>query len=202
MGHLGAMQIVVSGKNIDIGDSLRQHAQERVSQIVDKYFTGTVSAHILVEKQKSQFECECTLHLTTGLTLKASGEAGDAYAAVDGALEHLEVRLRRYKRRLKDHHAQRSRPVRKHPAASFVIAASENEDVADGEDGLNPAVIAETVEDISELSVGEAVMQLDISTTSFIVFRNVRHGGINVVYRRQDGNIGWLDPQQDTAAAS
>ena len=186
------MQVLATGKNLDIGDSLRQHLTDRLTQNVGKYFDGAVRAIVTIEKQRSGFSTDCTLHLTTGMTLQAHGEGGDAYSSFDGAAEHLEKRLRRYKRRLKDHHLTRKGAGNGLEAISYVIEADagEEEEPAD----LNPAIIAENSETIAELSVGEAVMKLDISTQPFALFRNASHGGLNVVYRRKDGNIGWVDP--------
>lgn len=195
------MQILTTGKNLDIGSSLRSHIEDRLSEDISKYFDGAVRVNVTVAKQRASFETDCTLHLSTGLTLQAHGKGGDAYASFDTAAEHLETRLRRYKRRLKDHHSNRHKPVSAIPAASFVIEANEAAD-AEEPDDLNPTIIAENHADISELSVGEAVMQLDISTSQFVLFRNIKHGGLNVVYRRDDGHIGWIDPGQDTATVA
>jgi len=190
------MQIQISGKNLDIGAAFRQHVEERLTDRINKYFDGAVSAHVVMEKQRGQFNCECVVHLPTGLVLQATGSGGDAYSAFDEALEHLEKRLRRYKRRLKSHTRKRSRPMEAYPAQSFVIAPREEKD----EEGLAeeeefaPAIIAETETRVSEMSVGEAVMQLELGTMSFVLFRNANHGGINIVYRRDDGHIGWVDP--------
>ena len=168
------MQILTTGKNLDIGDSLRSHIEGRLEREVSKYFDGAVSAQVVIEKQRATFTAECQLALSTGLMLNARGAAGDAYASFDAAAEHLEKRLRRYKRRIRDHHANRR----------------EHEDEPEGD---HPIIIAETSEKVETLSVGEAVMKLDISTTPFVLFRNAGHGGINVVYRREDGHIGWID---------
>jgi ribosomal subunit interface protein len=187
------MHIQITGKNLDIGDALRSHASERLEGLAQRFFDGAVSAHVTIEKQKTQFVTDCLLHLATGLVLQAHGTSGEAFASFDGAASHLEKQLRRYKSRLKNHHRARKEPVRKEAATDFVIAATADEEHG-GEADLNPAVIAETPHSVSELSVGEAVMQLDISTVPFVLFRNVRDGGLNVVYRRADGNIGWINP--------
>lgn len=191
------MQILTTGKNLDIGDVLRRRIDTRLKDDVGKYFDGTVRAQVVVEKQKSDFRTECTLHLTTGLTLQAHGEGSDAYASVANAVDHLEKRLRRYKRRLKNHHLERRDAVNTVPAASFVISSPEEEGEAEPAE-LAPAIVAESVADIAGLSVGEAVMQLDISNLPFVLFRNSRHGGLNIVYRRNDGLIGWVDPEKPT----
>lgn len=186
------MQILTTGKNLDIGDALRRHIETRLASDVGKYFDGTVRAHVVVERQRSNFRTDCTLHLTTGLTLQAHGEGAEAYGSFDSAAEHLEKRLRRYKRRLRNYHAERRQPVNSTPAASFVLSPREEGEGDSGE--LAPAIIAESLAEICELSVGEAVMQMDISDVPFVLFRNSRHGGINIVYRRTDGLVGWIDP--------
>ena len=187
------MQIKVTGKNLDIGQALRQHVEERLLQLQQKYFEGTVHAHVTVEKQRTGFQTDCALHLATGLVLQAHGSAGDAHPSFDMAASHLEKQLRRYKQRLKDHHKTRREPVRLQEASSYVITAATEDEVEP--EGLNPVVVAETGLMLPELTVGEAVMQLDISTAAFVLFRNGGHGGLNLVYRRLDGNIGWVDPK-------
>ena len=187
------MQILTTGKNLDIGDALRQRVEDKLSEVLGKYFDGIVRCQVVVEKQRAGFVTECTLHLSTGLTLNARGEGGDAHASFDTAAEHLETRLRRYTRRLKNHHAARREPVRASEAASYVLAAEAGTPEEEPED-LNPVIIAESTAEIAELSVGEAVMQLDISNAPFVLFRNGRNGSLNVVYRRNDGQIGWVDP--------
>lgn len=187
------MQIKVTGKNLDVGQALRQHVEDRLLQLQQKYFEGTVHAHVTVEKQRVGFHTDCALHLATGLVLQAQGNGADAHPSFDQAASHLEKQLRRYKQRLKDHHKSRREPVRQQEAASYVISAA-GEDEAEPQ-GLNPAVVAETGHMLPELTVGEAVMQLEISTNAFVLFRNGGHGGLNLVYRRSDGNIGWVDPK-------
>jgi ribosomal subunit interface protein len=187
------MQIQITGKNLDIGDALREHVENRINNDVAKYFDGIVRAHVIVEKQRSGFDCEITLHLTTGLTLNGQGSAGDAHGAADTASGHLEKRLRRYKRRLKNHHLSRKEPVAEMPATAYVLQADETEGADEPED-LNPVIVAESTASIAELSVGEAVMQLDFTNEPFVLFRNGRNGSLNVVYKRKDGNVGWVDP--------
>ena len=187
------MQIKVTGKNLDIGEALRTHVDERLQQFRQKYFEGTVHAHVTVEKQRSSFQTDCSLHLATGLVLQSHGMAAEAFQSFDAAAQHLEKQLKRYKQRLKDHHKERREPVRQSEAASYVIQAADE----DGEEprDLNPVVIAESFTSVPELSVGEAVMQLEISSVPFVLFRNSKGGQTNVVYRRSDGNIGWVDPR-------
>lgn len=187
------MQIQITGKNIDVGDALRTHIEDRLEGDVAKYFDGVVDGHVTVLKENSEFRCECNLHLSTGMSLQTEGRSGDAHAAFDKAAERLEKRLRRYKRRLKDHHARSSaKEVAAFDAAAYIIA--QEAETAEEPQDLSPPIIAESVERIPDLTVGEAVMKLDISDVPVVVFRNAGHGGMNVIYRRADGNIGWIDP--------
>jgi ribosomal subunit interface protein len=191
------MAFRVSGKNMDIGDALRTRVTDRVNQALSKYFDGTASGHVIVRAEGSGYATETVLHLSSGITLHAEGHAQDAYASADDAATHIEKRLRRYKRRLKDHQAdratQRGAPV---DVASYVLAAPNDDDGAEtapetGE--YHPVIIAESTTGLKRLSVGAAVMELDLSGAPFLVFRHGGHGGVNIVYRRPDGNIGWID---------
>jgi ribosomal subunit interface protein len=190
------MQIKITGKNLDAGDAFRDHVEDRLRQLQQRYFEGTVHAHVTVEKQRGGFQSDCTLHLATGLVLQAHGHAGDAHPSFDLAAQHLEKQLKRYKQRIKDHHKTRREPVRREEALSYVISAAEDSETEPAD--LNPVVIAEQATSVPELTVGEAVMQLDISSVPFVLFRNSGHGALNVVYRRSDGNIGWVDPRPQT----
>ena len=187
------MQIQVTGKNISVGEALRQHVEERLNGDVARYFEGTVSAHVTVEKQRSQFRSECTLHLATGMVLQAHGVDGDARIAFDTAAHNLEKRLRRYKRRLRDHHHRRLKPGVLSDVKSFVIQASDDEGAGEEPSDLNPVIVAEGMHQVPELAVGEAAMQLDISNLSFLLFRNAKNNNFGLVYRRNDGNSGWID---------
>ena len=189
-----AMQIQISGKNVDIGTTLRAQIEQRLNGDVGKYFDGTAGGHVTITRDGGEFKADCAVHLSTGITLQSHGRSADAYACFERAAERLEKRLRRYKRRLKDHHIKRSEPVLEFEAPSYVIAATDDGEL-DAADP-NPTIIAEDTTQIQELTVGEAVMKLDISDTAFLIFKNAGHGGLNLVYRRGDGNIGWLDPRQ------
>ncbi len=186
-----AMQIKITGKNLDVGEALRDRINDRLQQLQQKYFEGTVHATVTVEKQRASFHTDCTLHLATGLRLQAHGADAEAHPSFEAAALHLEKQLKRYKQRLKDHHKSRKEPVRLEAAQSYVISAAP--EVEAPEAGLNPVVVAEQATTVPELTVGEAVMQLDISSVPFVLFRNAGHGALNVVYRRSDGNIGWVD---------
>lgn len=190
------MQIQTSGKNLDIGGAFQKHVEERLTESINKYFEGAVSAQVVVEKQRGEFNTECVVHLPTGLVLQATGDGGDAYSSFEEALEHLETRLRRYKRRLVSHAKKRSKPMEAFPAQSFVIAPlrEEEEENAPETEDFAPAIVAETTSKVSEMSVGEAVMQLELAAMPFLLFRNSAHGGVNIVYLREDGHIGWVDP--------
>jgi ribosomal subunit interface protein len=192
------MQIKISGKHIELGDALRQHIEERLQSFRERFFEGSVHGNVTLEKQRGRFLSDCSLHLATGLHLQAHAENTDPQACVDGALSHLEKQLKKYKQRLKDHHRQPrdSNPARE--AMAYVIQQEEHLD--EEPTGLNAPVIAESNATIPQLSVGEAVMQLDISTTQFVLFHNSKEGRLNVVYRRPDGNIGWLDPKPHVEA--
>ena len=187
------MQIQVTGKNISVGDALRQHVEDRLNGDVARYFDGTVRAHVTVEKQRSQFRSDCTLHLATGIVLQAHGVDGDARMAFDVAAGHLEKRLRRYKQRLRSHHSHRRRPAPTADIKSLVIQAAIHERDEEEPSDLNPVIVAEAVHKVPELSAGEAAMQFDISNLAFLLFRDAKSGSLGVIYRRDDGNIGWID---------
>lgn len=190
------MEIQVTGKNMDLGAALQSHVSTRLSEGVRKYFERGAEAVVTFTKERSMVECEMTTHLASGVFLAAHDEAGDAYAAFDGALEKLEKRVRRYKRRLKDHHTNGKSPLPAENAAYYLLASPEGED-ADAQPEADPApvVIAESQTKVREMTVSAAVMQLDLAETPVIVFKNAAHGDLNIVYRRRDGNIGWIDPK-------
>jgi len=196
------MQIQVTGKNISVGDALRQHVEERLTGDVARYFDGTVRAHVTVEKQRSQFRSDCTLHLATGIVLLAHASDGDARVAFDRAADHLEKRLKRYKQRLRNHHKHQRKPAQVADVKSFVIRPSTHEHEHEEPSDLNPVIVAEGMHQIPELTVGEAAMQLDISNVPFVLFRNAKSGNLGLVYRRDDGNIGWIDPGSANNAAA
>jgi ribosomal subunit interface protein len=185
----------ISGKNMDVGEALRTQAEARIASAVGKYFEGSVKGHVTVSKDGTAFRTESVLHLSSGVTLEASGLAHEPYASLDQMAERIEKRLRRYKRRLKD----RSGPgqMRREflvEAPSYVIAAPDHEIDDDHEEGAHPAIIAESTRGIHEFSVSDAVAELDMTGSPVVVFRNAGNGRVNVVYRRRDGNIGWVDP--------
>lgn len=188
------MTIKITGKNIDLGESLRTYALDRVDTALDKYSGRSLSGQVSLEKNHDGFFTHCAIHLASGLDVQATGSGADAYGSVNSAMERLEKRLRRYKRRLKSHGQGVDGAAQLYEGAGidYVIDAEQAADAESGEGA--PAVIAETPARVRAMSVSDAVMQMDLADQTFLVFRNASHGGINVVYRRPDGNIGWIDP--------
>ena len=189
------MPFRVSGKNIEIGEAIRERINARVLEALEKYFDGGFSGHVTVGKEAFGFHTECVVHLDSGVVLRSDAMAADPYLSADQAADNLEKRLRRYHRRLKDNHGN-GRALDDIPvidAPSYVIAAPDHE----GDDeaaAFNPVIIAESTTTLKQLSVSEAVTELDMTGVAVMVFRHAIHGGINVVYRRADGNVGWIDP--------
>ena len=189
------MDIRVSGHQVETGEALQAHAQERMAAIAAKYFTGALSSHVTFNRAPAgAFRCDIVTHVMQGLILKGAGIAHDAHAALDVAAEKIDKQLRRYKRRLKDHHKDRAEPVAFEQAGMYVLAADEDEWETQ-ENGLQPMIIAEMETRVPTLSVGDAVMQMELAGKPLLVFRNEKHGGVNVVYSRDDGNVGWIDPR-------
>lgn len=189
------MTLRISGKNLDVGEALRIKAEARVVAALGKYYEGGVKGHVTVAKDGTGFKTDGVVHLSSGITLEASGVAHDPYASLDKMAERIEKRLRRYKRRLKDHSAAGNGRRSLLEMPSYVIAAPdldvEEETV---ENGHHPAIVAESTRSLHELTVGDAVAELDMTGSPVVVFRNAGNGRVNVVYRRRDGNIGWVDP--------
>jgi ribosomal subunit interface protein len=191
------MRYQISGKQIDIGDALQTHVQAEIDAIIAKHPFRPTDALVVFSKNGSEYACEAVVHLSTGLTVQAKGRAHEIYAACDSAVEKMEKQLRRYKRRLKDHHKERSSPVDMADASTYVLAGSDSQDDENEPDSLQPIIIAEMQTKIPSLSVGEAVMQMELAGAPVLVFRNEKQDtGLNIVYRREDGNIGWIDPTQ------
>lgn len=186
------MRYQISGKQIDIGEALQTHVKDSLGAAVGKYAERPTDAQVVFSRSGHEFVCESHVHLSTGLSASAKGSASEIYAAFDKCCERMEKQLRRYKRRLKDHHRDRAEPVEHFAAASYILAASDDEE--SGSESLQPIIIAEMETKIPSLSVGEAVMQMEIAGAPLLVFRNEGHNGLNVVYRRDDGNVGWIDP--------
>ena len=188
------MRYQITGKQIDIGNALQTHVKTDLGSVLEKYAGRPTDANVVFSKSGHEYVCESVVHLSTGLTAQANAHATEIYAAFDGCLEKMDKQLRRYKRRLKDHHRERSQPVELSDAGSYILAPTDESGEAD-QDTVNAMIIAETETKILSLSAGEAVMQMELANAPALVFRNEKHGGINVVYRREDGNIGWVDPK-------
>jgi ribosomal subunit interface protein len=191
------MPFRVSGKNIDVGEALRTRVSSRIAEAVDKYFSGGYSGHVTVGKEAFGFRTECVVHLDSGIVLQSDAMAADAYASADQAAERIEKRLRRYKARLKDRHAARMNgrhagALATIDAPSYVIETPQEETEQTAE--FSPVIIAESTTVLRSMSVSDAVQELDMTGYPVVVFRHAGHGRINLVYRRPDGHIGWIDP--------
>ena len=185
------MAIRVSGKNLDIGDSLRAQVETRVAAALTKYADGRGSGHVTVSRDGSGFRTECVVNLGSGMTLESAGLANDAYASFDQSAIRIEKRMRRHKRRIKDRLGDGQSRVDAAESA-YAILAAPDEEVEEVE--YHPIVIAETTRPMNRLSVSEAVVELDLTGSPVVVFRHAGNGRVNVVYRRGDGSIGWVDP--------
>lgn len=190
------MSLRISGKHMDVGDALRTRIDERISDAVDKYFGNGYSGHVTLEKQGSFFLADCLLHLDSGVTLQTSAREPDPTGSFEKAAERIEKRLRRYKRKLKDHHGQNAGDKGE---MAYTIMSTPDEDEEIAED-FAPLVVAEGSRSVRTQTVAMAVMQLELMDEPVNVFRNASTGGINIVYRRSDGNVGWIDPGQEAAA--
>jgi ribosomal subunit interface protein len=207
------MQLSVTGKQTEIGEALRRHIEGSLGSILDKYFKTAIEAHVIVSKEAHLSRAEISIHIGRGIVANARAAASEVYLAFDAAAERLAKQLRRYKRRLRDHHAKgREAAGASERAMDYVLAPIE-EDEAEGDEaergeaeagGVNgaPAVIAEMSTELPSLTVGEAAMRMDLAEAPALLFRNRSHGELNLVYRRTDGNIGWIDPKLDAARAT
>jgi ribosomal subunit interface protein len=193
------MTLRISGKSISVGDALRGRVTERTDEVLRKYFDGNYSGHITLSKDGFGFRTDCALHLDSGITLEAESNAVDAYASADQALLMIEKRLRRYKSRLKDRSARKAYAASEAlaemvapalDAPSYVIEAPADDEVT----AYSPVIIAEATTSLKRLSVSEAVMELDLTGVACIVFQHGSSGRVNIIYRRPDGNVGWVDP--------
>ena len=188
------MSLRVSGKNFSIGEALRTHVLTRIESAASKYFDGSVTGHVVVDHEGSGYRTDCTLHLTSGMTLHAEGRAHEPYASFEQAADRLEGRLRRYKTRLKKHHTHShgAQPVEPEIVSDYTIEPP-GPDHAEAET-YHPVVIAEASRQLKEMPVSDAVRDLDLTGAPVLLFRHATTGRVNIVYRRPDGNIGWLDP--------
>jgi len=192
------MQITVSGKQVDLSDALRTRVSDHLDVIASKYFDHALEAQVTFSRARSFFTCDINVHAGRGLRLRGEGEAADANTAFDDAAEHIAKRLRRYRRRVNEH--ARDCANRERPEAARQYILRQEDAATDGDGGsettTHATVIAEQVTEISVLSVSDAVMRMDLADQPVLMFRNSTTGELNVVYRRSDGNIGWIDPSE------
>jgi len=189
------MQIHISAKQVEVPETLKQHVEKRLANSVEKYFADPIEANVTMTRVGHEYRSDCSVHVGHGIDAQSHAQANDLAASFDGAVARLEKQLRRYKRRLRDHHNRnRSKPSLIQTAPDYVLAA-EPED-AEVPESFHPVVVAENTARILTLTVGEAVMQMDLRGLPLLLFRNGAHGGYNVVYRRADGHIGWIDPRE------
>jgi len=187
------MTLRVSGKNMDVGDALRSRAEDHFATVVGKYFDGGYDGHLTLTPDGIGFRADCVVHLDSGAMLQSSAQGGDATSAFEGMALNIEKRLRRYNRKLKSHRKGLNGAADDGGLAQYTVFGSSDEFDELDED-YAPPVIAETTKNLRVLSVEAAVMELDLTQSGVVVFRHAGHGGLNVVYRRADGNIGWIDP--------
>ena len=188
------MQLTVTGKQIDTGDVFRSHVEESLGSILGKYFKTAIEAHVVLSREAHLSRAEISIHIGRGIVVNAGGAAAEAYTAFDYAAERIAKQMRRYKRRLRDHHAKGREPSEASERATDYVLAPIAEE-AEEDAGDAPAVIAEMSTGVPSLTVGEAVMRMDLAAAPVLLFRNRSHGELNIVYRRTDGNIGWIDPE-------
>ncbi|MEM9043367.1 MAG: ribosome-associated translation inhibitor RaiA [Pseudomonadota bacterium] len=188
------MQIKVSGKQIDVGEALSTHVEDRLSDAVGKYFDRPVDANVVFSRDGHAFRCDASVHLSTGLTAKAQGAGTEIYGAFDQSAERIEKQIRRHHRRLKNHHSDKAIRIEAFSAPSYVIEAQEEDEDGTVQANGEPAIIAEMQTNIQLLSVSDAVMQMELAHAPFLMFKNATNGRLNVVFQRDDGNIGWIDP--------
>ena len=184
------MQITLSGNQVDIGDRLRNHVEENVLNSVNKYFPAPISCSVNFSKVKDVFVAEVTVHPAKNIVLKGTGSAGDPYSAFDAANEHIATRLRRHKTKLNDHKGKTGLAEIANEAIFSINEEAEEIDIDDA-----PLTIAELEANIPVCTVSEAVMYMDLNNESALMFKNTATGNFNMVYRRKDGNIGWVEPK-------
>lgn len=193
------MQLSVKGKQIDVGDALRTHIETSLESAVAKYFDNALEGTVVLAREGHMLRADISVHIGRSILIQGRGEAADGYAAFDAAAERIAKRLRRYKRRLRDHRKNKGEPARTEVANKYILAGEEHGEAAEASTS-NPVIVAEMSTDIATMTVGEAVMRMDLADLPAMMFRNSAHGGLNMVYRRGDGNVGWIDPQAPQVA--
>jgi len=195
------MQVSVQGRQVDVSDAFRQHVEDTLGGILDKYFGDAIEATVTIAREAHLFKVSVSAHIGHGVDAIGSAEADEPYPAFDLAADHLAKRLRRHKRRLRDHN-RKAEERESLMAQQYILSGAssdEEENENGGNDGL-PLVVAEMITEIPTLTVSQAVMRMDLSDLPALLFRNSGHGGINLVYRRRDDNIGWIDPQGNSGS--
>ena len=190
------MQIQIVSKGIDVSPALKERISDRIDDMMDKYIHRDGEAQVSVSREGTGFKTICSIHLPSGASMEGSGKSQDAYGATDEALEHIEKRLRRYKRRLKDHSPQ----AKAKNVSLFILENPVDPDIFDEDEMTSgadeePMVIAEKTGKIKTMTPGMAALELGLADNGVVMFYNAKHGGLNVVFKRQDGHIGWLDPE-------
>ncbi len=188
------MQVSVKGKQLDIGNALRSHIESNLDRILSKYFGNAIEAHVTVSREAHLYRAQVSAHVGRHIVIAAQGEADQPYPAFDAAAERLTKRLRRHKRRLRDHHKDTGEGTEILLAQQYILAGDNGDEDQEIDDTGQPVVVAEMTTDIPSLTVSEAVMRMDLAELQAMMFRNLAHGGLNMIYRRPDGNIGWVDP--------
>lgn len=188
------MQVSVSGKQLDVGEAFRTHIERELLAVVDKYFGNALDAHAVLSREAHLYRADLAVHVGHNILVQCHAEADAPYPAFDAAAERIAKRLRRYKRRLRAHHKHQGQRAASLRAQQYILAAAQDDGGEEPADGDKPVVIAELTTAIDSMTVGEAVMRLDLAELPAMLFRNSAHGELNMVYRRPDGNIGWVDP--------
>ena len=189
------MPLQVSGKNLDIGEALRTHVADKLTTLIARYFDGKLTGHVVISPEGSAYRTDCSLHLSSGVNLQTEGRSHEPYASFEQAADKLERRLRRYKKRLKEHASgaeAASSAAERRQVQNFVVEAPSDEDEAPAD--FSPAIVAEGAQPLKTLSVAAAVSELDLTGAPVVVFQHATSARVNIVYRRRDGAIGWLDP--------
>jgi len=193
------MQLSVKGKQIDVGEALRTHVESQLKDITGKYFSSPLDAHVTFSREAHLFRADIAVHAGRGILLQSNGSASEPYPAFDQAAGRIAHRLRRYKNKIRHHNHDSVRREESLLATSFVLQGNEHD--REEEAGANPVVVAEMTTPIETLTVSEAVMRLDLGDLPAIMFKSRAHGGFNMIYRRPDGNIGWIDPANNGVAS-
>jgi len=194
------MSLRISGKHMDIGEAFRARIDSRIGETIEKYFDGGFSGHVTVAKSGSRYTADCMIYLDSGAALQATSGAQDPIPAFEGAAERLEKRLRRYKRRLKSRSFTAANSGGATDIAYTVMAGMADDDEAEVSEDYAPAIVAESTMALKTMSVASAVVELDTKESPVFVFRNAGNEHVNIVYRRPDGNIGWIDPSTSKAS--